>query len=120
MWLLAEARGRQAEREKLEADRQRDRAKSEREFARQVVDDMYTKVAEKWLSSAPGLQPLQREFLEKALGFYDRANALKFRQVTTAAQDFFEKIRVQSRHLAFAPQAAFAGILLQQADGHAA
>lgn len=38
--------------------------------ARSAVDDMYTQVAEKWLSHQPRLQPVQREFLEKALLFY--------------------------------------------------
>jgi serine/threonine protein kinase/uncharacterized protein HemY len=38
--------------------------------ARQAVDDMYTQVAEKWLAHQPQMEPLQREFLEKALGFY--------------------------------------------------
>jgi serine/threonine protein kinase len=38
--------------------------------ARQVVDDMYTQVAEKWLAHQPQMEPLQREFLEKALQSY--------------------------------------------------
>jgi tetratricopeptide (TPR) repeat protein len=39
-----------------------------------VVEDMYTKVAEEWLADEPQKDPLQREFLEKALRFYeDRA-----------------------------------------------
>jgi serine/threonine protein kinase len=38
--------------------------------ARQVVDDMYTQVAERWLAQQPQMEPLQREFLEKALQFY--------------------------------------------------
>jgi eukaryotic-like serine/threonine-protein kinase len=45
----------------------------QRQLARQAVDDMYTQVAEKWLADQPHLQPLQREFLEKALGYYQRA-----------------------------------------------
>jgi serine/threonine protein kinase/tetratricopeptide (TPR) repeat protein len=45
-------------------------AEAERERARQVVEDMYTQVAEKWLAHQPRLQPLQREFLEKALRHY--------------------------------------------------
>ena len=31
---------------------------------------MYTRVAEKWLRDQPGLRPLQREFLQEALAFY--------------------------------------------------
>jgi tetratricopeptide (TPR) repeat protein len=51
------------------------RTKSEASFqkARQAVDDMYTQVAERWLSQQPQMQPLQREFLEKALQFYTEA-----------------------------------------------
>src|SRR5205807_1007230 len=45
-------------------------AEAERERARRVIDDMYTQVAEKWLAHQPRLQPLQREFLQKALRYY--------------------------------------------------
>ena len=38
--------------------------------ARQAVDEMYTQVAEKWLAGQPKLEPLQRDFLQKALEFY--------------------------------------------------
>ena len=40
--------------------------------ARRAVDEMYTQVAEKWLAGQPALTQLQREFLEKALAFYER------------------------------------------------
>ena len=40
--------------------------------ARQAVDEMYTEVAEQWLSDKSELGPLQRAFLEKALVFYER------------------------------------------------
>ena len=46
--------------------------RSERQLARRAVDEMYTEVAEKWLAQEPKLTPLQREFLEKALAFYQR------------------------------------------------
>jgi hypothetical protein len=39
-------------------------------FARATVDEMYTRVAEEWLKGTPRLQPLQRDFLERALAFY--------------------------------------------------
>jgi tetratricopeptide (TPR) repeat protein/predicted Ser/Thr protein kinase len=45
-------------------------AESRSRQARQAVDKMYTRVAEKWLVDQPGLRPLQREFLEDALAFY--------------------------------------------------
>jgi serine/threonine protein kinase len=42
-----------------------------RRLARQAVDDMYTEVAEKWLKDQPRMQQVQREFLEKALKYYE-------------------------------------------------
>jgi len=50
-------------RKQREVERQRDRA-------RKAVDEMYTEVAQKWLSQQPQLEPLQREFLLNALAFY--------------------------------------------------
>ncbi len=50
-------------RKQVEVVRQRDRA-------RKAVDEMYTEVAQKWLSQQPQLEQLQREFLLKALAFY--------------------------------------------------
>src|SRR5262249_11875481 len=47
-------------------------AEEERRFAQDTVDDMYTQVAEKWLAKQPRLQPLQKEFLEKAIKYYQR------------------------------------------------
>jgi len=40
-------------------------------LTRRAADDMYTQVAEKWLASQSGLQPKQREFLEKARALYE-------------------------------------------------
>jgi serine/threonine protein kinase/Flp pilus assembly protein TadD len=51
--------------------RQRDKAEARRRQARQVVDRMYTDVAEKWLAQQPHLEPLQREYLQLALKFYE-------------------------------------------------
>ncbi|HXG08274.1 MAG TPA: protein kinase [Gemmataceae bacterium] len=39
--------------------------------ADQAVDDMYTQVAEQWLDRQPHLEPVQREFLLKALRYYE-------------------------------------------------
>jgi serine/threonine protein kinase len=50
-------------RKQVDVVRQRDRA-------RRAVDEMYTEVAQQWLSQQPQLEPLQREFLLKALAFY--------------------------------------------------
>jgi serine/threonine protein kinase len=52
--------------------RQRDEARVQHRLARQAVDDMYTQVAEKWLHDKPGLGPLEQEFLEKALAYYEQ------------------------------------------------
>jgi serine/threonine protein kinase len=41
-------------------------------LARRAVDEMYSQVAEKWLRDQPTLTTLQRDFLEKALVFYER------------------------------------------------
>jgi serine/threonine protein kinase len=72
-------------RKQLEVTRQRDRANelaqqasSQRasaqqhaRLARQAVDEMFTEVAEKWLADRPRLELVQREFLEKALRYYE-------------------------------------------------
>jgi serine/threonine-protein kinase len=51
--------------------RQRDRAEHNLAFARQVVDEMYTGVADK-LEGRKEMDDYQREILEKALKFYER------------------------------------------------
>ena len=48
--------------------KERDEARRQGRQARKAVDDSYTRVAENWL--ADRLDPLQREFLEKALVYY--------------------------------------------------
>jgi serine/threonine protein kinase len=53
-----------------EATEARAQAEANSQNARRAVDDMYTQVAEKWLAHQPQMEPLQREFLEKALQFY--------------------------------------------------
>jgi serine/threonine protein kinase/Flp pilus assembly protein TadD len=47
-------------------------ATSQRDEARQAVDDMYTDVAEQWLRQKAALEPMQRKFLQKALDYYRR------------------------------------------------
>ncbi len=61
-----------ADRRFIEADRQRQRAEANLRLGRQAVDDMYTQVAERWLAHEPQMTPVQREFLEKALSFYEQ------------------------------------------------
>jgi tetratricopeptide (TPR) repeat protein len=48
-----------------------ERAKKESRFAQSVVEDMYSRVAEEWLADQPEKDPLQKEFLEKALAYYE-------------------------------------------------
>jgi serine/threonine protein kinase len=50
--------------------RARNRALESEQRAQRAVDTMYTQVAERWLARAPHLEPLQREFLLEALGYY--------------------------------------------------
>ena len=49
--------------------RERNEAEEQGQQARQAVGDMYTKVAENWLEDR--LDPLQKEFLEKTLNYYE-------------------------------------------------
>jgi serine/threonine protein kinase/Tfp pilus assembly protein PilF len=55
--------------------REKTRAEERFQAARAAVDDMYTRVAEDWLDDAPRLTDVQQQFLEKALGFYQRFGA---------------------------------------------
>ena len=50
--------------------REKDRADLRSRQARRAVDEMYTQVAERWLADEPRMQQIQREFLEKAMRFY--------------------------------------------------
>ena len=60
-------------RQRVGRDRRAQRALAEQNarLARQAVDEMFTQVAEKWLADQPKLEPVQREFLEKALHYYE-------------------------------------------------
>jgi serine/threonine protein kinase/tetratricopeptide (TPR) repeat protein len=53
------------------ASRERNVADAQRLLARRAVDEMYTEVAEKWLPYEPRMEPIRRNFLEKALQFYE-------------------------------------------------
>jgi len=55
-----------------EADKFRRLAEERSKEARQAVDVMYTQFARKWLAQQPQMQSVQREFLEKALAFYEK------------------------------------------------
>jgi tetratricopeptide (TPR) repeat protein len=68
---LAQTQGWIARDESRHAEFQRRRAEDRSRQARRAVDEMYTEVAEKWLYEQPHLSQVQRDFLEKALAFYE-------------------------------------------------
>ena len=55
---------------KIEAEKSHADARRQRDVARRAVDEMYTLVAQNWLGQQTNLQPLQRDFLQKALEYY--------------------------------------------------
>jgi eukaryotic-like serine/threonine-protein kinase len=69
---LAQAQRRIAQEESRHAEVERQRALDRSRQARQAVDEMYTEVAEKWLYEQPKLSQIQRDFLKKALAFYEQ------------------------------------------------
>jgi serine/threonine protein kinase len=60
----------EANRARQIADKQRQRAEDNFALARRAVDEMYTEVAQKWLDEQVRMTEVQRQFLEKALRFY--------------------------------------------------
>jgi eukaryotic-like serine/threonine-protein kinase len=52
---------------------ERNDARRQRQQARTAVDDMYTEVAQRWLEDR--LDPLQEQFLQKALAYYEKFTA---------------------------------------------
>jgi serine/threonine protein kinase/tetratricopeptide (TPR) repeat protein len=85
-------------------------AEARYKLARRAVDDMYTKFAEKVLGENPQLDPVQREFLEKALAYYqefsaERGTATDLREETAKAFDRVGKIRHQLGYYEEATQA---------------
>jgi serine/threonine protein kinase len=55
--------------------RQRDEIERRRQETRRAIDTVYTQVAQRWLAREPHLEPLRRDFLQKALEFYEREAA---------------------------------------------
>lgn len=86
--------------ERTETTRQRD-------HARRAVDDMYTDVAERWLDQEPELEGVQREFLLKALAYYqefardDRGN----QEVRAAAARAYRRVGDIQRRMEVFPDA---------------
>jgi tetratricopeptide (TPR) repeat protein len=62
---------RTAELNATEADAQRQQAEANFAKARSAVDESFTKISESQLLAVPGMQPLRRELLSSALGFYE-------------------------------------------------
>jgi tRNA A-37 threonylcarbamoyl transferase component Bud32/tetratricopeptide (TPR) repeat protein len=50
---------------------ERDEARKSRRAARRAVNDMYTRVGEEWLADTPHMTDVQRDFLTKAMEFYE-------------------------------------------------
>src|SRR5262249_20220096 len=59
-------------RARRDAVQARDQANDKRDQALQAVEDMSGGDHDKWLRDAPGLEQTQREFVQKALEFYER------------------------------------------------
>ena len=77
-----------------QAERERDAKAQQQRQARRAVDDMYTAVAEQWLANQPHLQRLQKDFLEKALAYYQQAAAEDGSDPDVKAQAASSSIRV--------------------------
>jgi serine/threonine protein kinase len=71
--LLELSEHRRIDAEKNQADAQSQRAQAEVSFtkARAAVDELLTQVSESQLLNVPGLQPLRRDLLRSALGYYE-------------------------------------------------
>jgi serine/threonine protein kinase len=69
-WLLWREK-QQTELEKEQTRAALARAEAKTAWARRAVNDMYTGVAEKWLANEPHMTDLQRDFLRKALDYYE-------------------------------------------------
>jgi serine/threonine-protein kinase len=93
----------------LQAERHhRRRAEAKERLARRAVDD-YRRVAEEWLATRPAMTETVREFLEKALAFYEELSreqgtdpGVRFR--TAQAHHFVARIRWQLGRAAEAEQ----------------
>ncbi|HVS39886.1 MAG TPA: serine/threonine-protein kinase [Gemmataceae bacterium] len=57
---------------RAQAEQNFQKAEENFQFAQTAVDDMYTGVAEKWLAQESHMEPVQRDFLMKALHFYEK------------------------------------------------
>src|SRR6266545_2616099 len=78
-----------------------ERATRRTNFARQAADDMYTDVAQNWLAGEPQMTRLQRDFLEKALHFYQELSEEEGTdpEVLRATAAAFARVGAIQRHL---------------------
>lgn len=77
----------------IEALRAKDRAITSDNAARKAVDDMYTQFAERWLAEQGNATAVQKEFLEKALRFY-QLEADRDNENTSLADQLQAQLRV--------------------------
>jgi len=59
------------------AQKNAEEAQEQRNLAREVVDKMFTQVAEDWMANNASLEPLQEQFLQDALDFYTQLSQEK-------------------------------------------
>ncbi len=104
--------------------REKQRAEARFRLAREAVDEMYRDVAEQWLANQPGMQQVQRRFLEKALRYYEEFAREKGTDLSVRSETAHAHLRVGQIRLALGPhaeaEAAYQGaidhyrVLLQQ------
>jgi len=91
---IADQRRIEADERRIEADEQRRRAEANFLLARKAVDEMYTEVAERWLHNQPELEPVQRDFINKALRYYEQFAQAKEGNAAVRYEAAFASIRV--------------------------
>lgn len=73
-------------------------AQSRSQLARSAIDDMYTKVAQEWLSQAGDMTELQKDFLEKALAYYEVLGQDNDRDPKVRIEKLRAQLRVANIH----------------------
>jgi serine/threonine protein kinase len=89
----------------------------QRDFARKAVDTMYTDVAERWLEHEPEMEEVQREFLQRALEYYEefaRAPGADPQARLAAAEAYRRVGDIQVRLEAFAAAEAAYGAAIDR------
>jgi serine/threonine protein kinase len=73
-------------------------AQSRSQLARSAIDDMYTKVAQEWLAQAGDMTELQKDFLEKALAYYEVLGQDNDRDPKVRIEKLRSQLRVANIH----------------------